>query len=310
MDEGKAMSLDAVLIAGPTASGKSRLAMELAEHLGGVIINADSMQVYRELAVLTARPSAADEARIPHRLYGHVKAGERYSVGRYQEEAAVALAEARSGERVAIFTGGTGLYFETLTKGLSQIPAVPAEAREAVRRRFEIMGRESFFEEFATRDPATAGKLRASDTQRVQRAAAVLEVTGRPLAEWQGMSGKPVLAELRVARLVLSPPREVLLERIDRRFEAMLRQGALEEANRLLGLDPTLPAAKALGLPQLQSYLAGQRSLESAIGEAQLVTRRYVKRQMTWFRNRMRDWVWAENAELSNIITLIKTEVI
>src|ERR1700688_1428487 len=154
MDQGKRMSLDAVLIAGPTASGKSALAMELAENLGGIIINADSMQVYCELAVLTARPSAADETCIPHRLYGHVKASERYSVGRYQEEAAVALGEACAGKRVAIFTGGTGLYFETLTKGLSPIPVVPAEVREAVKRRFETMGRDPFFEEFATRDPA------------------------------------------------------------------------------------------------------------------------------------------------------------
>ena len=299
------MSLDAVLIAGPTASGKSALAMELAENLGGIIINADSMQVYCELAVLTARPSAADEMCIPHRLYGHVKASERYSVGRYQEEAARALAEARSGNRVAIFTGGTGLYFDALVKGLSPIPAVPVEIREGVRRRFETMGREPFFEEFARRDRQTASKLRVSDTQRIQRAAAVLEATGRPLAEWQDISGRPVLAGLRVARLVLAPSREVLFERIDRRLELMARQGALEEARLLLDLDPTLPAAKAVGLPQLQGYLTGLASLESAIGEAQLATRHYVKRQMTWFRNRMREWAWAEQADLRNIITLI-----
>ncbi|HYK79020.1 MAG TPA: isopentenyl transferase family protein, partial [Micropepsaceae bacterium] len=143
------MSLDAVLIAGPTASGKSRLAMELAEHLSGVIINADSMQVYREIAVLTARPSAADEARIPHRLYGHVSTGERYSVGRFHEEAGAALVEARSADHIAIFTGGTGLYFDALMNGLSPIPTVSAEVRESVKRRFETMGREAFFEEFA-----------------------------------------------------------------------------------------------------------------------------------------------------------------
>jgi tRNA dimethylallyltransferase len=310
MDKGKGMSLDAVLIAGPTASGKSRLAMELAENLRGIIINADSMQVYSELAVLTARPTTADEMRIPHRLYGHVKASERYSVGRYQEEAAVALAEARSGNRVAIFTGGTGLYFETLTKGLSPIPVVPAEIREGVRRRFETMGREAFFEDFAKRDPATAAKLRVSDTQRIQRAAAVLEATGRPLAEWQGMSGKPVLAGLRVARLVLAPPRELLFERIDRRFEAMVRQGALEEARLLLDLDPALPAAKALGIPQLQEYLAGRSTLEGAITGAQLATRHYMKRQMTWLRNRMKEWTWLEEPQFSNIITLISYEYI
>jgi tRNA dimethylallyltransferase len=300
------MSLDAVLIAGPTASGKSRLAMELAEHLSGVIINADSMQVYRELAVLTARPSAADEMRIPHRLYGHVNAGERYSVGRFHEEAGAALVEARSGDRIALFTGGTGLYFDALMNGLSPIPTVSAEVRESVKRRFETMGREAFFEEFAARDPATAAKLRASDTQRIQRGAAVLEATGRPLAEWQGVSGTPLLAGLRVARLVLAPPRDVLLERINRRFEAMVRQGALEEANLLLGLDRTLPAAKALGLPQLQEYLLGRITLEGAIAEGQSATRRYVKRQMTWLRNRMKEWTWFEEPQLSNIIAYIR----
>src|SRR6266567_3058536 len=308
MDKGKEISLDAVLIAGPTASGKSALAMELAEYLRGTIINADSMQVYSDLAVLTARPSAADEMRIPHRLYGHVKAIERYSVGLYQEEAARSLAEARSSNRVAIFTGGTGLYFDALTKGLSPIPAVPVEIRESVRRRFETMGREPFFEEFARRDPATAARLRVSDTQRVQRAAAVLEATGRPLAEWQGMSGRSILAGLKVARLVLAPPREILFERIDRRFEAMVRQGALEEARLLLGMDSALPAAKALGIAQLQEYLRDRITLEGAIAEAQSATRRYVKRQMTWLRNRMKDWDWSEEPQLSNIITSIRSE--
>jgi len=302
------MSLDAVLIAGPTASGKSALAMELAEHLRGTIINADSMQVYAELAVLTARPSAANEMRTPHRLYGHVNVSERYSVGRFQEEAGAALEEARSSNRIAIFTGGTGLYFDALTKGLSPIPAVPVEIRESVRRRFETMGREPFFEEFARRDPATAAKLRASDTQRVQRAAAVLEATGRPLAEWQSMSGRSVLAGLKVARLVLAPPRQVLFERIDRRFEAMVRQGALEEARLLLGLDRALPATKALGIAQLQDYLLGRITLEGAIAEAQSATRRYVKRQMTWLRNRMKDWNWPEEPQLGNIITSIRSE--
>lgn len=310
MDKGRNTSLDAVLIAGPTASGKSVLAMELAENLGGTIVNADSMQVYSELAVLTARPSAADEMRVPHRLYGHVKAGERYSVGIYQTEAAEALAEARSDKRLAVFTGGTGLYFDALTKGLSPIPAIPVEIRDGVRRQFEAMGRDAFFDQFARRDPASASKLRVSDTQRILRAAAVLEATGRPLAEWQDMSGRPVLTGLRVARLVLAPPREALFERIDRRFQAMVRQGALEEARLLLGLDPTLPAAKALGLPQLQGYLRGQATLESAVGEAQLATRHYVKRQMTWFRNRMKEWTWLEEVNRRNIITSMRGEII
>jgi len=295
--------LDAVLIAGPTASGKSAVALELADALGGIIINADSMQVYAELSVLTARPSAADEARVAHRLYGHVPVTERYSAGRYQEDAARALAEAKADGRIAIFTGGTGLYFEVLTKGLSPIPPVPPEIRERVRQSFDAVGREAFFAELIGRDPGMASKLRVSDTQRLLRAADVLEATGRPLSHWQQMSGQPVLARCRVVRLVMAPPRDTLFERVDRRFEAMIRAGALDEAGRLVGLDPALPAARALGLGPLQRHLAGEIDLETAVAEAQSATRRYLKRQMTWIRHRMSDWKVIENLGLSNIIT-------
>ncbi len=299
----KAMSMDAVLIAGPTASGKSAAALALAEHIGGTIVNADSMQVYAELSVLTARPSAADEARVPHRLYGHVSAQERYSVGRYQEEAAAALAEARNAGRIPIFAGGTGLYFDVLTKGLSPIPAIPSGVREATRRRFDEMGRDAFFAELQQRDPPTAGKLRISDTQRLLRAMDVVEATRRPLSQWHHMSGEPILAGLRVARFVLSPPRDVLVERTDRRFREMVNNGAVEEARALMSLQPDLPAAHALGVPQLWRYLRGETSLDEAIEAAQLATRQYVKRQSTWFRNRMSDWIWLENGNLSNFIT-------
>jgi len=291
-----------MLIAGPTASGKSQLALALAERVGGTIINADSMQVYSELSVLTARPSAADEARVPHRLYGHVPARTRYSVGRYQEEAAAALREARAAGRVAIFVGGTGLYFDVLTKGLSPIPAVPAETRQATRERFENIGREAFFTELARRDPVTAAKLRISDTQRLLRAMDVLEATGRPLAEWQKISGKPILEGLRVACTIIAPPREILNPRINARLETMVKTGALEEARALQGLDPALPAARALGLSQLGRYLAGEITLPDALAAAQLATKQYVKRQMTWFRNRMDTWNWLENADLSKFI--------
>jgi tRNA dimethylallyltransferase len=296
------MSVDVVLIAGPTASGKSHLALALAARIGGTIINADSMQVYGELRVLTARPSAADELAAPHRLYRHVSARTRYSVGRYQEEAALALAEARSAGRVAIFVGGTGLYFDALTKGLSPIPPVPAEIREATRARFETIGRDAFFAELNARDPATASKLRPSDTQRLLRAMDVLESSGRPLSRWQKMAGKPALEGLRTQRFVIAPQREILGERIDRRFETMVQQGALEEARALIGLDPTLPAAKALGLPQLWRHLAGEITLAAAIAEAQLATKQYGKRQMTWFRNRMNTWNWVEDIDLSNFV--------
>jgi tRNA dimethylallyltransferase len=296
------MSVDVVLIAGPTAGGKSRLALALATRLGGTIINADSMQVYGELRVLTARPSSADEASVPHRLYGHVSARTRYSVGRYQEEAALALAEARSSGRVAIFVGGTGLYFDALMHGLSPIPPVPAEIHEATRARFAAIGRDAFFAELSARDPATASKLRASDTQRVLRAMDVLESSGRPLSQWQKMAGKPALDGLRTLRFVIAPPREALTERIDRRFETMVQQGGVEEARALIGLDPALPAGKALGLPQLWRHLAGEITLAVAIAEAQLATKQYGKRQMTWFRNRMKAWNWVEDADLSNFV--------
>ena len=299
----KPMSVDAVLIAGPTASGKSAAALTLAEHIGGVIVNADSMQVYAELSVLTARPSAADESRVPHRLYGHVSVCERYSVGRYQDDAAAALAEARQAGRVPIFAGGTGLYFDVLTKGLSPIPPVPPEVREATRGRFETAGREAFYAELERRDPATAMKLRISDTQRLLRAMDVLEATGRPLSQWQKMSGKPLLSGPSVARFVLAPPRHVLVERIERRFRSMVETGAIEEARTLAGLAADLPAARALGLPQLWRYLREETSLEEAIRAAELATNQYVKRQLTWFRNRMSDWRWVEFGELSNFIS-------
>ena len=297
------MSVNAVLIAGPTASGKSAAALALAEAIGGTIINADSMQVYAELSILTARPSADDERRAPHRLYGHVSVRERYSVGRYQDEAAAALGEARAAGRVPIFVGGTGLYFDVLTKGLSPIPAIPSDVRETTRRRFEEVGREAFFAELAQRDAAGAAKLRVSDTQRLLRAMDVLEATGRPLSAWQAMSGKPVLEGLSTARFVLAPPREVLAERIDRRFREMVGKGGVEEARALRGLPADLPAARTLGLPQLWAHLSGEMSLDNATATAQLATKQYVKRQLTWFRNRMTDWIWLDRSELSNFIS-------
>ena len=299
------MTVDAVLIAGPTASGKSAVALALAERVRGTVINADSMQVYRELRVLTARPSAEDEARERHRLYGHVSVKERYSVGRYQDDALHALGNVQQVERVPIFTGGTVLYFDVLTKGLSPIPPIAPEIRTRVRERYETMGRDTFYEDLLRRDPETSGVLRPADTQRLLRAANVLEATGRPLATWQEMSGEPVLKGLKLARYVIAPPREVLWERIERRFDAMVANGALEEARALTGLDPTLPAAKVLGLPQLWRHLAGETSLETAISESKLATRQYVKRQTTWLRNRMKDWKWLEFDDISNIITVI-----
>jgi tRNA dimethylallyltransferase len=288
------VSFDAVLIAGPTASGKSAAALALARAIGGVIVNADSMQVYTEPRILTARPSDADIARALHRLYGHVGVHEPYSVGRYQADAATALAEARAAGRVPIFVGGTGMYFGALTDGIADMPAVPSAIRAATARRRETLGAEAFHAELAARDPETAARLDAGDTQRNLRAYEVVEATGRPLSYWQTRMGKPVLAGMTLARFVIAPPRAELHARIDARFDAMLEAGATEEAARLADLDPALPAAKILGRRELLAVHAGTMTPEDAAHLAKIATRQYAKRQMTWFRGRMKEWEWVE----------------
>jgi len=284
--------VDAVLIAGPTASGKSRLAMELAEKIGGAIINADSMQVYREPRILTARPPDADMARVPHLLYGHVSARELYSVGRYQSDVTDALAQARAMGRIPIFTGGTGMYFSALTEGLAAIPPIPAATRERTRVRLQEMGVTALHAELAARDPATASQLRPTDPQRVLRAYEVFEGTGRSLAHWQKEMGRPVLDGLRLRKFVVDIPRPELRARIEIRFKTMLSEGALDEAAALEGLDPALPAAKILGLRELWALRRGDLTEVEAIALAVTATRQFAKRQMTWFRGRMKDWEW------------------
>jgi tRNA dimethylallyltransferase len=296
------MSADAVLIAGPTASGKSAVALALASQIGGVLINTDSMQVYREARILTARPGDEELRRVPHLLYGHVSVRESYSVARFQSDAIAALAEARAMRRVPIFVGGTGMYFGALTEGIADMPAVPAAIRASARERREALGQDGFFEALRARDPESAARLRASDTQRVLRAYEVVEATGRPIGEWQRAEAVPVLAGLKVARFVLSPPRAELHRRIDARFDAMLETGAMDEAAALAGLDPALPAAKILGLREIWAYQAGALSLEAAKTQAKAASRQYAKRQLTWFRNRTIDWNWIEAQDLSNIV--------
>lgn len=297
---------EAVLIAGPTASGKSRAALALAEDFDGVVINADSMQVYREVRILSARPSAADTARVPHRLYGHVGVAERYSVGRYQIDAAAALVEARAMGKLPIFVGGTGLYFAALTEGLADIPSVPAEIREAARARLARLGVAGLHAELAARDPATASGLRATDPQRILRAWEVLEATGRPLASWQKEAGTPVLGGLRQARFVLDLDRFALRERIRARFLTMMAAGAVDEAAALNALDPTLPAAKILGLRQLTALASGELSDEDAVTLAVTATRQFAKRQLTWFRHRMAVWTWVPVDDAGNFVSTMR----
>jgi tRNA dimethylallyltransferase len=289
--------IDAVLIAGPTASGKSGAALALAEAVGGVVVNADSMQVYREPRILTARPTDEDTARAPHLLYGHVGVREVYSVGRYQDDAIEALKQARAMRRLPIFTGGTGLYFAALTEGLADIPPVAADVRSRARAHLAEIGVEALHAELAARDPKTAAALRPTDPQRVLRAFEVFEATGTPLVEWQRRTGKGVLGGLRLAKFVLDVPRAELRARIETRFLAMLDAGAAAEAAGLKGLAPSLPAAKILGLRELWALEAGRMKRAEATGSAVTATRQFAKRQTTWFRHRMADWTWLDAAD-------------
>ena len=286
--------MKAVLIAGPTASGKSALALDLAEAAHGTVINTDSMQVYRDLRVLTARPTVDEEARVPHRLYGHVDAAVNYSAGAWVNDAAAVLAETQASERLPIFIGGTGLYFKALTRGLSNVPPVPDAIRQAVRERLEQNGPEALHEELARRDPEAAVRLRPRDRVRIARALEVVEATGRPLAEWHAHGLPPLLPPQGVVALFLAPDRKAVYEQIDRRFESMMDRGALEEARALgrRGLDPLLPAMKAHGVPALIRHLAGDLSREEAIAIGQIDTRHYAKRQFTWFRHQLPEFEW------------------
>lgn len=291
-----------ILIAGPTASGKSALAMALAERLGGMIINADSMQVYRELRVLTARPSLEDEARVPHELFGFVPVREAYSAARYAADAALAIAEAQASGLRPIVVGGTGLYFKALLQGLSPIPEIPAEIRAYWRRRAAEVGVAVLHAELAARDAETAARLAPTDPQRIVRALEVIEATGRPLAEWQRLPGVPVIHEDRCVKLVVSLERDEIYRRSDARFLAMLEHGAIEEACGMaaLRLDPQLPAMRALGLRPLIQLHAGEIGREEAVRRAQAETRQFIKRQLTWLRGNMIAWNSVSQQEMQS----------
>ena len=279
-----------ILIAGATASGKSALALDLAERLDGAVVNADSMQVYRDLRILTSRPGVEDLARAPHFLYGHVDAADAYSAAQFAAEAKRVIAE--NSNKSIIFVGGTGLYFEALTKGLSTAPPVPDTVRSHWREQGRNMPPEALHEELSRRDPAMAARLRPSDPQRIVRALEVFEATGVSLAEWQAGASIPVVDSAAATRIVLRLERADLRNRIARRFGAMMEQGALEEVRRLMSrdLDSVLPVMKAIGVPALTLHLHGRISLEDAVRRAITHTQQYAKRQETWFRNRLGDW--------------------
>lgn len=269
-----------VLIAGPTASGKSGLALEIAERQGGVIVNADASQIYGCWRVITARPSAEEEARAPHRLYGHVAYDAAYSAGHWLREVQPLL---QGGAR-PIIVGGTGLYFMALTKGMAEIPATPPE----VRQQADALDLATLLAEL---DPATTARIDCNNRARVQRAWEVLRATGRPLADWQDSTPAPLLPADRCAAFVMMPDKAWLEERIRRRFALMMKSGALEEVRAMRDrYDPALPSCKAIGVPELMAYLDGVCSRETAAENAAVATRQYAKRQRTWFRSKMKNW--------------------
>jgi tRNA dimethylallyltransferase len=281
--------MDAILITGPTASGKSALAVELARAHGGEVVNADSMQVYDTLKVLTARPDVADMAGIPHHLYGTVPAGQAFSTGEWLRRVGPVLEEIRMRGKVPVLVGGTGLYFKALTGGLSEIPEIPPEIRMKWRRRLAEDGPWALHAELGSRDPDMADQLGASDGQRIVRALEIIDATGRSLASFQAGRGRELVDPKRARKLVVAPDRAVLHERINRRFAAMFEQGAIEEVEALLrlGLSREMPVMKAIGVPQISALLRGELTREQVIAQAAAATRQYAKRQMTWFRNQM-----------------------
>ncbi len=280
---------DAILITGPTASGKSALAVRLAAEHDGVVVNADSMQVYGTLDILTARPQPQDMGGIEHRLYGHVPAGAAYSTGDWLREAAALVAELRGRGKLPVFVGGTGLYFRALTGGLSDMPAIPADVRARLRGRLAEEGSEALHRELLARDAETAARLMPGDGQRIVRALEVLDATGRSISAFQAAAGPAVISPDRAEKIVVLPDRAVLAARIDRRFAVMLETGAVEEVKALLALSlpAAMPVMKAIGVPQIAAMLAGQMSKAEVIARGAAATRQYAKRQMTWFRNQL-----------------------
>ncbi|PHP67805.1 tRNA (adenosine(37)-N6)-dimethylallyltransferase MiaA [Zhengella mangrovi] len=283
---------NAILIAGPTASGKTALAVDLARKHGGLIINADSMQVYDVLNVLTARPTADELAAAPHVLFGHVSPLETYSTGAWLRDAADVLTDRLQGRR-PIFVGGTGLYFRALFGGLSEMPDIPADLRVRLREQMVAEGPEAMHRLLSSLDPAGAETFNPRDGQRILRALEVVEASGKPIAYWQEQRGAALVDDATSRKIVLEPDRRWLRNRITRRFELMMDQGATDEVERLLALSPSpdLPAMKAIGVRQIAAMLSGDLDAGSAIADAITASHQYAKRQSTWFRNQLGpDW--------------------
>ncbi|WP_289079291.1 tRNA (adenosine(37)-N6)-dimethylallyltransferase MiaA [uncultured Thalassospira sp.] len=280
-----------LIVAGPTASGKSALALDMAEAFDGVVINADSMQVYSELRVLSARPDESETSRAPHRLYGVLSGREACSAGKWRDMAMAEINDCHAQGKLPIVTGGTGMYLNALTEGIAPIPDVPSRIRDSVTAELEDIGHAAFFEKLKKNDPETAATLDGANTQRMIRAAEVFAHTGRGLASWHKEPMVPPPANMKFKKLCYMPPRDILYDRCDRRFDLMLEQGAIDEVRDLiaLGLPDTTPVMKAVGVRELGAYLAGEIDLATAREKSQRETRRYAKRQLTWFRHQMSD---------------------
>lgn len=297
----------AILIHGPTASGKTALAIEVARRLGGEVINADSMQVYRDLQVISARPTEEEMDGVPHHLFGHVDAATRYSTGEWLEAARGIIKKLERQNTHAIFVGGTGLYLLALTQGLSDIPPVPDEIRAEVKVITETEGADGLRARLMPHDPDLAERLGSGDKQRLARAYEVWLATGRPLTDFQTERQPPVLQDGSWIGYALTPPRAALYKKIDRRFEGMLMQGAMAEARALVArqLDPELPAMKAHGMPWLAAFARGEMSAEEAAENAKRDTRRYAKRQFTWIGRQFPFWPRIPSPELSDRLRVI-----
>ncbi|URK17748.1 tRNA (adenosine(37)-N6)-dimethylallyltransferase MiaA [Thalassospira sp. GO-4] len=280
-----------LIVAGPTACGKSALALDMAEAFDGVVINADSMQVYSELRVLSARPDESETSRAPHRLYGVLSGREACSAGKWRDMAMAEINDCHAQGKLPIVTGGTGMYLNALTEGIAPIPDVPSRIRDSVTAELEDIGHAAFFEKLKKNDPETAATLDGTNTQRMIRAAEVFAHTGRGLASWHKEPMVPPPDNMKFKKLCYMPPRDILYDRCNRRFDLMLEQGAIDEVRDLiaLGLPDTAPVMKAVGVRELGAYLAGEIDLATAREKSQRETRRYAKRQLTWFRHQMSD---------------------
>lgn len=278
-----------IIIGGPTGSGKSALALDLAERIGGAIVNADSMQQYRDLRIVTARPTLADHGRAPHYLYGHLPADKPGSVGQWLRQATRVIDEIKSQERVPIVVGGTGLYLKALLKGIAAVPDIPSEIRVTTTERFDALGVPGFHQELAKRDPEQAAMLEPGDRQRLIRAAEVLEATGKSLLYWRAQPHKRALLPEPIVGVALLPPRAALHRRIEQRLQTMIDAGALDELETLRSktLSPDLPLMKAVAVPELLAHLDGKLDLTAAVERASAKTRQYAKRQMTWLRHQL-----------------------